>query len=699
MRDIRPVPSSQHRAYSIPFSYQSPKESQTAAVQSVLRGETRTKALPRRKRPFLAWFLFSLFGAACVGVILFWLLQTWKAILVQEGEAGYEALEQSVDALRKHDIYLAKTQLQTAEVHFHRGTRWLLGTEHILPLLRLIPGFGEGTSGIALMQAGQHITQGAETLTLLLEAGTKMFQSTDSPSLLKLVEQAEPFFQSSSSEFEHATRYFQMVQLESIPSERQETFTRGITWLPLFAQALTFSAEHTNVLKELLGGNGPRTYLFLFQNNHELRPTGGFIGSYARLDINQGQIRQFFVDGIFNPDGQLKENIVPPRPIQKISAGWSLHDSNWFPDFPTSAQKAMFFYEKTGGPTTDGVITLTPVVLERMLRVLGPIPMTEYGITVDADTFLPLIQEEVENNYDKEENTPKKILGDLTGLMLERLTIAPKAEILFQLADTLVSLCNERHILLYARNAETEELIRHSGWSGEMLSTPHDYVSVVHTNINGYKTDGVIKESIEHQASIQGDGSIIDTLTITRQHNGGGTPYEWWNKVNADYLRVYVPSGSTLLSAEGMTAEFPEAPFDYDALGFQRDPDVEKEEQLIRIDETSGTRIGEEFGKTVFGNWVYVSPGEKVTVTYRYRLPFKLPLAVLREQSPIPFSILYQKQAGTQGILLTSNITYPDTWQPIWQSSKNLLPYGRGLSLKDQLDTNIFVGYVFETNK
>lgn len=697
MRDIRPSSFLRRPERAVSPSSFSSIESRTALVRSAMKN-TVVHASRSKKQSTLYRILLGGGVIILLGILLLWSVNQWKLAVMQEGEAGYRALERSVEALRIQDIGAAQTALQEAQTHFDRSNQWLLGTQYALPLLRRVPGLGEGTSGIALLQAGGHLSRGMETLTLLLDEGTKVLQGSEKPSLLTLVERAAPFIQSSSSEFGQAAKYFQLVQPESLPLDRQEMFARGAVWLPLFAQALTFSSEHVDVLQELLGGNGPRTYLFLFQNNHELRPTGGFIGSYARLDIHQGQIRQFFVDGIFNPDGQLKENIVPPGPIQKISAGWSLHDSNWFPDFPTSAQKAMFFYEKTGGPTTDGVITLTPVVLERMLQVLGPIAMPEYGITVDADTFMPLIQEEVEMNYDKEENTPKKILGDLTGLMLERLILAPKAEQLLQVADTLVSLCNERHILLYARNSQMEELIRHSGWSGEMLPAPHDYVSVIHTNINGYKTDGVIEETLHHEASVQDDGSVIDTLTITRKHNGGQTPYEWWNKVNADYLRVYVPLGSELLSAEGMTPEFPKPPLDYEALGFRRDLDVEREEKAQRIDQ-SGTRIGEEFGKTVFGNWVYVSPGESVAVTYRYRLPFRLPVTVLAEQPPVPFSVLYQKQPGTQGVKLFGSIRYPETWQPIWQSRENLIPYGRDLSFEDRFDTNVFVGLVFGTKK
>jgi hypothetical protein len=426
-----------------------------------------------------------------------------------------------------------------------------------------------------------------------------------------------------------------------------------------------------------------------------MRATGGFIGSYALMDVNQGQVRRFFVDGIFNPDGQLRENIIPPKPIQKVSAAWSLHDSNWFPDFPVSAEKAIFFYEKTGGPTVDGVITLTPTVMQKLLSVTGPIALPQYGLVVDADNFIPVIQEQVETKYDKEENQPKKVLADLTGVLLEKAFALQDKTALYAIANALVQGLNEKQMLLYMRHQETEALIDEAGWSGRVLPASKDYLSVIHTNINGYKTDGVIDESIKHSAEIASDGSIVDTVSITRTHRGGDTPYDWWNKVNADYMRVYVPVGAQLLSAKGATWEFPPIPLDYQALGFHEDADVAREENAIHIDEKSGTRVYEDAGKTVFGAWVYVSPQESVTVEYRYSLPFRINVDELRKGGVDSYAALFQKQSGSLGSKLSASVIFPDGMAPVWQTSENLVPYERQLKLETELKTDAYVGIVF----
>ncbi len=548
----------------------------------------------------------------------------------------------------------------------------------------------------ALFQSGVAGTQAAQALVSIVGGVLSTETASHSAdSMITSLDRSQDAANEAHAALARVARAFERINPTAVPSRYRDRLATVRQALPIANALLSGYVEHQALFSELLGANGPRVYLFLFQNNHELRATGGFIGSYALLDVNGGRIRRFFVDGIFNPDGQLKENIVPPKPIQKISAGWSLHDSNWFPNFPTSAEKAIFFYEKTGGPTVDGIITLTPAVLQRVLALVGPVTLPEYGVTIDAENFIPIIQDEVEVKYDKEENEPKRILGDLMEVLLLRFLSFNRPEETWRLGNTFAELLNERHILLYSRHPDIERLIRSAGWSGEVLATPHDYLSVIHTNINGYKTDGVIKETIEHMADIRADGRVVDTVTITRQHTGGHTPYTWWNQVNADYARVYVPQGSKLISAEGMTREFPEAPLDYLALGFRRDPDIVKEEEGTVIDAATGTRISEDAGKTVFGNWVYVSPGESVSVRYVYELPFRVTLDDADESPATSYSALYQKQAGTEGVTLKASIQYPDSLRLVWQTPENLVPYQRVFRTERPLNKDFYWGAVF----
>jgi hypothetical protein len=496
----------------------------------------------------------------------------------------------------------------------------------------------------------------------------------------------------------NANEQIQKVDIKYIPSSMQDKIDLAKTSLPAITRNFSRLSEDYPLIMKMLGSERQQKYLLLFENSSEMRATGGFIGSYGIMDIQNGQMKDLTIDGIFNPDGQLQEKIVPPMPIQKISANWSMHDSNWFADFPTSAQKAALFYEKTGGATVDGVIAITPEVIQSLLEITGPIDMPEYGLTLTKDNFLSETQNQVENLYDKKENKPKKILSDLAPIMMDRLfkdsSLDKEAKIQRTLSviEKIESSLQEKDILIYHRDNDIETMIQKRGWGGEIIQNQQgDYLDVINSNINGYKTDAVIDESINLETEIQDDGSVIDTLTITRKHNGGNEQYDWYNRVNADYMRVYVPKGSVLLSASGNTVEDYIPPVDYS--DFKTDPDVQAIESTIKIDPDSKTKIFEETGKTVFGNWVYVSPQESVTVVYKYELPFKINFGAFTKTADA-YSAVVQKQAGSMGSNFTASLKVPEKWKMAW-STDNF----DNTTISEKLTKDLVYAEIFTLNK
>lgn len=650
--------------------------------------------------------------AAVVFLVVFGISMVFRGIAVKNqtvlmGKMAYANLIGAKAMIGEKDFREASLKFGAAYRDFDRINREIEGMgKLVVEASRFVPYLSRLSSGAHLSRAGKDLSRIGILLTDTIETlgGIKnpLSAEEENVSYLKIFQETDKNITEVAQLANSLSQNLERVDLNDIPDEYREQFVEAKKKMPEINEFISGLAEEEKIFTDVLGGNGPRKYLFLFQNNQEMRATGGFIGTYAVLDIFDGNVKNFFVDGIFNPDGQLKERIVPPIPIQKISANWSLHDSNWFPDFPKSAEKAAWFYEKTGGPTVDGVITMTPDVMLKLLKITGPIEMEEYGITIDAENFLENIQTEVEVNYDKELNEPKKILADLAPKVLDRIFNDGKLSSIAMTLDVLLSSLNEKHILIYSKNHNIQKKLSANGWSGEILESPKDYLSVINTNINGYKTDGVIKEQIEHRAEIQKDGSIIDTVTITRQHNGGNTTYDWWNRVNANYMRVYVPKGSKLIGVSGQTREYNSPPLDYTSLGFRRDAQVEMEEKSAQVDEASGTLIYEDSGKTVFANWVYVSPQESVTIKYSYLLPFKVSLDQKTKLTDT-YSLLAQKQSGSAGSDFRFKISYPMVLEQIWSYPEQIFEVSSreddemiDCELKSDLRTDKFIGFAFK---
>lgn len=586
----------------------------------------------------------------------------------------------------------------------------------MLSIIKVLPGGSKIASGENILEAGKHLTAAgqiiSEAFSLFLGdqgALKKKLISTDNLSNLKEVTSFAPqerqdkaqslteaiiMFQDKlqkvKEELTLANDFLAKVDIDDLPKDKAESFAKLRDQLPGAINSINAFSEYSNTLLSLLGHNQSKQYLFLFQNNDEVRGTGGFIGTYGIMKINNGNIEKLSIDGIYNPDGQLKERVIPPKPIQKMSATWSMHDANWWPDFPKSAEKVAWFYEKTGGPTVDGVIAFTPKILEDLLKITGPINHEKYGVTVSADNFVELTQFKVEKDYDRQLNRPKQFLSDLAPIVLGKIFSSPP-EKWIEVMNIFAQDLEERSIQMYFFDANIQKKVSDLGWSGEILKTPKDYLSVINTNISGLKTDKMIDQKINHQVEIKPDGSIVDTVTINRSHKGGKEKYEWYNAVNSNWLRVYVPKGSELLHAEGYTREVDSPPVDYDKLGFVKDEMVVSEEENTNIDPYTGTQVYEDSDKTVFANWTYVSPGETLTVKYSYLLPFKLRFDDLKKPADT-YSLLVQKQAGDENSSLVTEVLGLDKYDSIYHSPDSLpLPSWK---IDEKFTKDFFAGVV-----
>lgn len=649
-------------------------------------------------KPLIGFVIASIFIALAVPGLAF-LNQglVVKENILASGLAAYQNLLSAKDSLEQANWQGAEENFALAYSNFNRANQEISGlAKVVLNLLDYLGSDSLVSSGAHLVKAGQALSAVGQELA----SAINLFSLND---LLNLAQgssnQSVPLTErivASQNNLRQAlnelrTAEGELGQLEDISQPFLEKISDLKAKMPLIKKMLEQTLNYSDALLNFLGQRNPRQYLLVFQNNSEARATGGFIGTYGLLALDKGEMKKLFIEGVFNADGQLIEKVIPPQPIQKISTAWSMHDANWFADFPTSAQKIAWFYEKTGGPTVDGVIGLTPTVIERLLNLTGPIEMPEYGVVLSSSNFTEIIQYKVELDYNKELNQPKQILADFAPKFIKalaELSSQNKVEAVKVIFDAL----KEKHILLYFKDSALEEIVEKEGWAGQLLVTDKDYFSVVSSNINGFKTDRVIKETISHQAEIQPDGSIIDILTIRREHQGGNLAYDWFNRVNSDYLRVYLPLGSQLISAVGQTQEQYQPPIDYQKFSFRTDSLVAAIESRMKIDQQTGTQIFEENSKTVFGNWLYVSPGKTAVLTYKYKLPFKIDLTKTTDN----YSLLVQKQSGSLGSQLNHSLKFPSDWTITWQYLENLNQESGIMNYKGDLQVDRFLGATFE---
>jgi len=574
---------------------------------------------------FIAFSIFVFNWVSCAYAI--------KKNIINESLSGYSSIISAKESLIQSDFDIASYNFSSAWKNFANANNQLKKLGIIaVKIIEYLPDEFLVSSGKHLLDAGEHISKAGRNLSIVADVFSKNYFSDflnlqNKTPITDIISACLGNLKISLEELQKAEKSIRNVNQRSLPYEYKESVEILKDNLPKIEKIVSKSLEFSEVILDILGHYQKKQYLLIFQNNSELRATGGFIGTYGILTLDKGRIENLFIDGVFNADGQLKVNVVPPFPIQKISTAWSMHDANWFFDFPTSAKKIAWFYEKTGGPTVDGVIAINPVLIEKLLNLTGPISMEKYKVSLDANNF--------------------------------------------------------RDIVHYFRDDNLEDFIKKQGWAGEVISTDKDYLAVVNSNICGYKTDRVIEQEINHFSEIQSDGSIIDTVVIKRKHKGGN--FSWYNKVNSDFIRIYVPLGSQLLFVKGNTKEENSPPIDYSKNGFITDKLVEKIEKNMKFDKKNSTYIFEESKKTVFGSWVYVSPGHSVEVVYKYKLPFKINI-----NKPDSYNLIVQKQSGINS-KFSFKLDFPSSWKVAWKYPENWND-----KWVDKLTTDKIFGVAFE---
>ncbi|MFA6437357.1 MAG: DUF4012 domain-containing protein [Candidatus Paceibacterota bacterium] len=606
-----------------------------------------------------------------------------KDFVVNSGEKGYQNLLDAKNALLSFNPVKASQDFKEAYENFNQASKTInsLGGS-LLEVVDILPLRYKVSAGRKLLSAGENISKAGDYLANGLEIINNLKIdsiirgkdeiSTEENKPTDYIKQFRQEFSLAKNELEKGFATIQGIEPKNLPDNYKEKFASLSAMMPQIKEVLSNFDNYFDIFLSILAESSPRHYLIVFQNNSEIRATGGFIGSYALISILQGQIDNLEVKNIFDADGQLIVNVIPPKPIQKISSGWSTHDANWFFDFPTSAEKIAWFFEKTGGPSIDGIIALTPKIVEDILNILGPIELPTYGLTITKDNFIEEIQYKVEEDYDPYQNEPKKVLADFTTLLIEKITNASK-EVWPKIIEVLGKSITKKDLILWLKDTKEEELVKKQSWGGNITETSGDYLAIVHSNINGYKTDRFIKEDTQLDISFDAEGHATNELTIKRKHEGGNEAYDWYNKVNSDYVRIYLPKGTKILEASGNTPEFSVPPLDYESLKFKQDSLVASIESTMTKEPVSGVDLFEESGKTVVGGWIYTSPGEESVFKIRYQIPEssyqnfqdntpKLPIEGALNQA-VNYNLILQKQPGLSDNPLRMTISYPDSWR------------------------------------
>ena len=386
-------------------------------------------------------------------------------------------------------------------------------------------------------------------------------------------------------------------------------------------------------LPSLLGDPKEKKYLVLFQNDNEMRPTGGFITAYAVFRIDKGIVHVDRSDDIYMLDNAISQKPKAPAPILKylpLVNVLHLRDTNLSPDFIESMKTFNTLYNKAPGKIdVDGIIAIDTHMLVSTIKILdNEIYAGGIKFTTDNDPRCDCPQ--VIYRLEELVSTPKSldlritslasvqaqrkdILGSLLYAIMEKALKSSPKLYWGPLFQDLFAKVSEKHVLAYLYNKDAQDGIEALNAAGRIKPYEGDYLHINEANFGGAKSNLFVSESVTVDYDVSSDGTITKKLTVN--YNNPHAPSDCnlergnlcINAVLRNWIRIYVPLGSKILDSKGS--------------------EVKMESY-------------EELGKTVFEGFLTVRPKGSATFNISYRLPFKLDKA-----SPLP--LLIQKQPGT----------------------------------------------------
>ncbi|MFA6428136.1 MAG: DUF4012 domain-containing protein [Candidatus Buchananbacteria bacterium] len=617
-------------------------------------------------------------------------LQVSRGQILGVSTKGVEQLMAAGQAASQFNLPLADQKFNDAKQAFGQAQEQLKQTLGIVgALAQWAPFANQIRSGQEILAAGQSIAEAGRYLSQGLNPLTTTASSTAKLPLTAKLRYLQNSAQLALAKISLAQKQVNEVSVKDVPADKQVAWQQLNNTLPSLITNLRSSSQALEIILNLLGETEPSRVLVLLQNNHELRATGGFVGSYALVDVKQGQVVKLEVPagGSYDLKGGATKNITAPRALQMINPVWSFWDANWWPDFPASARNILWFYQKSGGPSVDYLLAFNVEMVAKLLGIIGPIQSGDQ--VINQANLVEVLQTASEAQRFVVGGKPKQMISDLTPQLIQKI-IQSSPEQFLEIIALLQQALSQKDLMLFASDNLEQAKIIEANWGGELKSTAGDYLAVINTNIGGGKTDNAIKQEIRLQSKILPDNSVINTLIIKRQHQGLLGDH-FTKDPNNSYLRIYVPAGAKLLLAQGFN---PPAASEYEVSTVKtQDSEFLQAEKNAQIDPASGTAVYQEFGKTVFANWLRLKPGQSQEIILQYLLPFKLQaqkqssgwFSSLKEFfqtdfSLVNYSLLVQRQAGSGLDQFFSRLVFPSQLKPYWYYPDSLTVLGQEIN-------------------
>jgi hypothetical protein len=311
-----------------------------------------------------------------------------------------------------------------------------------------------------------------------------------------------------------------------VPAVRARITSLG-TQVDLAAASTADARRILDHVPPMLGADRPRRYLLVLPTPAEARGSGGVIGNFGEITavggklelVRFGRTPQLAVEGLPFDRRRLEapedwaERYVP------FGAPGVWSNLTMSPDFPTTAAVLADQYPQSGGLAVDGVLSADPVALGALLRVLGPLQVTNWPDPLTADNTAPVLLHEAYVSKGGDSPERRALLSEVTQAAWAKLSTAtipsPKA-----LIDALAPAVRTRHLQLWMRDPAEQAYLASIGIAGTVPPLAGDGLGVVVNNASESKIDWYLHRAVDTDIVLDPrTGRVRSTVSVTLRND------------------------------------------------------------------------------------------------------------------------------------------------------------------------------------
>ncbi len=452
---------------------------------------------------------------------------------------------------------------------------------------------------------------------------------------LQMIDQNKYKLDDASYRITIASELLKTVDLTAFPNFMRESVAEIKDLAQMAETATQTYKETTTFIPEILGIDNRQRYLILLQNETEIRSTGGWITSYGIVGVEGGQIRELFVDDIYNADGMLrvkgKKYTPPPAMANALDVkDWTFSLVNWSPDLQeVRSASQQFIDDLEKGNDIDGVITIDIAFFQKLLAKWGGIEVPGEDQLITADNLHEKVYE-MHREFTPGSTQKTTFLANLANEMIKKFLSMDMNQII-GMGDVLTSSLNEKHLQVAMRNSQADNFFASRSWGGSLDAKYNDAPIMIDWNWGGNKANQYLNKNHSLTVNIKDEETVDFAYTLTVENTSTSNTYPQGDYVN--YQRIYLPAEAEVTRIVG----FKDNKYDtYKDGNFK-----------------------------VIGGWFNIPFKDISTLEISYKLTKEKSgsnFPIIKQDSTLFFDMNIYKQAGERKHAYKLDLTYPSPW-------------------------------------